>query len=317
MKTANEWIYQEVIPRIAISLLLLLIAGAIMTLSRETISAEWLSSLASGLTVLSLAGMWVSYFIEKRAAANLRRDIAAQFSIINSSLGARIYNIYYSDYSEEMPSVSNRESSAYRTRLISELERARGEVRILTIAAREFLHQGIGFAYDTMKSLVRDRPVKLLLLHPWSEQAISRALQEDFEHTTFEAYPESILYADVLRSCDTLVKWMGSAHSQKTETRLYKVFPSCFLVFVNDVVFVEQYHFGSGGRASGKVPLFEVGKGGGFYEQLEGHFEHVWRTANPYSLSVDLVKSLRNPDPDQQERFAECIRFTRPDLFAS
>jgi hypothetical protein len=151
-----------------------------------------------------------------------------------------------------------------------------------------------------------------LLLHPWSEQAVSRACREDPVNGTLEKYQRSTLYTDVVTSCETVVNWIeGGAN---VEGRLYKVMPACFALFVNDTVFVEHYHFGTGGRASGKVPLFEVEKGGKYYQQLAGHFDFVWKTAEPYRLSRELVESLRKPGPKEQEDFQQCIRFLRPDL---
>lgn len=303
----------EILIRIVMSLSLVVIAFIISVVSgqpRIDLSSDWFSNVTSELVVLGLAGIWISYLVEQRTAQATRSDIDARFAVLSSSLHARIHNVYY----DENPHISNRETYAYRTNLTSELERTREEVRILSIAAREFLHEGQGFAYHTMRSLVQDRSVRILLLHPWSEQAVSRAIQEDREHPTFKEYRETRLYQDVLRSCGTLAQWIGSI-GPRVEARLYKVSPACFLVFVNDMVFVEQYHFGTGGRASGKAPLLQVYKGGKFYEQMEGHFEHVWKTAEPYRITADFIKALKDPDPNELQQFEEYIRFSRPDLF--
>ncbi|MCP4566713.1 MAG: hypothetical protein GY841_03930 [FCB group bacterium] len=155
--------------------------------------------------------------------------------------------------------------------------------------------------------------MRLLLLHPWCEQAVSRGLREDPEHNTFERYRDTRLYQDVTRSCDTLVNW--TSHGECVKARLYKVMPSSFFIMTSDVVFVEEYHFGTGGRASGKVPTLEVRKGNKLYTQLQGHFEFIWGISEQFQLSADLVTSLRNPVERESKSFEESIRFSRPDLF--
>lgn len=275
------------------------------------VTPDWWSDVTSGLLVLAVAGIWVSFFAERQAARSIKDDIDARFSILSSSLQARISDIYY----EEVPDVSNRANQRLRARVVTELDRARGDVRVLAIAARELFHEGQGFAFQSMQSLMRDQHqragVRILLIHPLSEQAVSRALREDLQHRDFACYRSSRLYTDVLQSCEFLVQRASS----RVEVRLYKVFPACFLLLVNDAAFVEQYHFGTGGRASGKVPLYEVAKGGTCYGQFEGHFEHVWAISKPYALTRSLVDTLNSPDREQWGALESSLRFSRPDLF--
>jgi len=312
MKSKKQEDKREILIRLVISLALIVIVCIIWILTdpiRIKIGPEWISNVTAELVVLALAGIWISYIVERSAAQSTRDDIDSRFDILKNALQAKIQRMYY----DEAPHFSSRQTNDYRQDLISELGKTRGEVRILAIAAREFLHEGQGFAYHTMMSIMRDQPVRLLLLHPWSEQAVSRALQEDQEHSNLNKYKDSRLFQDVLRSCEAVAQWTNTDTSN-IQMRLYKVAPSCFLIFVNDVLFVEQYHFGTGGRASGKVPVFQVSKGSKYYEQMNGHFEHVWNTAEPYRVTEDFVKNLKEPDLDFLRQFKECIQFSRPDL---
>lgn len=301
---------QEILVRLVASLLLVVIASVFWVTARmldTPVSPEWLYGISSGLIVLGIAGIWVSYFAEKQAGKNITRRVDSRFSILTSCFDAGIYNLY-----------KTRHDPALRETLLTEMQKTRDEIRILAVAAREFLHEGQegeDFAYHIMRSLAQDKRMRLLLLHPWCEQAVSRGLWEDPQHSTFERYRDTRLYQDVTRSCDTLVEWANA--TSNFLVRLYKVMPSCFLILTDDVMFVEQYHFGTGGRASGKVPVWEVHKGSRLYEQFEGHFEHVWETAEPFLLCSDLAKSLRGPSEKERELFEATIEFARPDLPAT
>lgn len=276
-------------------------------------SPQWLTGVISELLVLSLAGIWISYVVERQTAKATREGIDKRFEILSSTLHAKIQKVYY----DEEPRVSNRRGPEYQTDLNLELEKTRGEVRIMAIAAREFLHDGhgIGFIYHTLQLLLQQTnpQVRILLLHPWCEQAVSRGLHEDKVHSQISNYQDTRLFQEIMRSCEVLAKWMES--SECVQARLYKVMPACFLVFVNDVVFIEQYHFGAGGRASGKVPVLKVSKGGNIYTQLDGHFEHIWEISAPYQITSEFVQDLKHPDENYLEQFIGSLRFLRPDLF--
>ncbi|HIJ64479.1 MAG TPA: hypothetical protein HPP77_00905 [Candidatus Hydrogenedentes bacterium] len=266
---------------------------------------ELLFGISSGLLVLGVAGIWVSYFAERQAGKNISRKVDDRFSILTSCFDAGISNVFKS-----------RHDDSFRDKLMVEMRKSRDPVRVLAVAAREFLHEGQGdegFDYHIIRSLSQENELRFLLLHPWCEQAVSRGLREDPQHSTFDRYKETRLFQDVTRSCDTLVEWGDSG--SKVRTRLYKVMPSCFLILTSDVVFIEEYQFGTGGRASGKVPVIEALKGTRLYEQLEGHFEYVWDTASQYPLSLNLAETIRNPSAADVEQFERIVRFLRPDLF--
>lgn len=115
------------------------------------------------------------------------------------------------------------------------------------------------------------------------------------------------------KSCRTICDWKENNYN--IDARLYKVAPSCFLVFVNDFLFAEFYHFGAGGRASGKVPLFRISSTSNLYRELKGHFDFVWETARCFKLNDTLFEDITKPDATKDENFIQNIKFSRPDLF--
>lgn len=93
--------------------------------------------------------------------------------------------------------------------------------------------------------------VKVLLLHPDSEQARYRSYREYLLNKpplTFEAYqqdPElhktSDLYRDTQRTIERILSLQPHA---KFQFRLYNSAPTNFMLLVDDTVIVEQYHYG-------------------------------------------------------------------------
>jgi len=296
--------------RVILSLVLVIAAGGIwFTVKPEP--ATWLINVSSGLIVLGLAGIWVSWYAELAAA----RKIDSRFSILDTVLRAKVNDAYFGG--DEQSRSNCRAGERFRARILHELAASHSEIRILAVAARELLHQGDGYAFQALRAFlertgkkgVNVNPVlRVLLLHPVSEQAVSRAFREDDRFKSFSDYRKTRLWNDITQSCDTL----GHLRERyPVSARAHKVAPACFLVFVNDVVFVEQYHFGDKReRASGKVPILEVAKGSTFYEQLDGHFEHVWRTARKNEITTDFVGSC---DPNA-EQFVASLKSVHPDL---
>jgi len=300
--------------RIIVSLILIIFAGGIWWITNPN-PRECLVSVSSGLIVLGLAGIWVSYFAEGEAAKKIKGDIDTRFSLLGTVLKANVNDAYFD---ENLHSEASCRDARFRKRIISELASSHSEVRILAIVAREFLHSGDGFAYTYLENFLKNQKnkniskplLRILIIHPMCEQAVSRAFREDIRYIKFADYGRTRLWSDVIQSFETLKHWIYE-NGYSVEARAYKVFPSCFLVFVNDVVFIEQYHFGKDReRASGKVPMLEVAKGGSYYEQLDGHFEHVWNTASAWKLTPNLLKELNPTD----EGFKECVKYTHPNL---
>ena len=301
--------------RVILSLCLLLVAGSLWWYVKPDKKA-WLVSVSSGLIVLGVAGVWVSYFAEIQASRQIKSDIDTRFSVLDTILRAKVNDAYFDE--SRCEKCSCRDEARFRQRLLHELDTCQSEIRILAIAAREFLHAGDGFAYQTVDSFLRRQGksdtyaqtmLRVALLHPLSEPAVSRAFREDHRYKALSDYSKTRLWSDVIQSCETLGHWICEGY--RVAARAYMVAPSCFLIFVNKVVFVEQYHFGQGReRASGKVPILEVAKGSLFYEQLEGHFEYVWRTAQNAPITPQF---LRDMEP-QDQAFQAVVKYVHRNL---
>lgn len=301
----------RVLRRSVVSLLLVLVAGGVWWFVQPD-PKTWLVSVSSGLIVLGIAGIWVSFFAEIQAGEQIKSDIDSRFSVLKTILQAKINDAYFDESYRDK--CTCREEARFRQRLLHEIGVCQSEIRILAVAGREFLHAGDGFAYHALESFLERRgtttpdsqPIlRVALVHPLSESAVSRAFREDNRFSDFCDYGSTRLWSDVIQSYKTLAHWAAADH--RAQARAYKVAPFCFLIFVNDFVFVEQYHFGSRReRASGKVPIFVVTRGSLFYEQLEGHFEHVWKTARGLAINREFIEGL-DPNSDEFKRFIEYI----------
>jgi hypothetical protein len=74
------------------------------------------------------------------------------------------------------------------------------------------------------------------------------------------------------------------------------------LVFVNESVFVETYHYGRpgvGGLQGGKVPVLEFHSDSTTYQELRGHFEHVWFKSRKDVLNEALSHRVEMAERDK------------------
>jgi hypothetical protein len=309
--------------RVIATLILLIVAAVLLGISRLVPPwLSWISNVSYGLITLGAAGIWVSYFAERQAYHSLKdsfeeitRGIDARFSVLKTTTEAKIEDLYY------RPD-NSRDVDRYRADLLGELEKPRGEIRILAVAGREFLFRNAGFAAKTLEGILNPKSknyhpsvsLKVLLLHPCSEPAVSRGLREHPD-CDFESFEETDLWIDIKKSCITLCDWKKKNYN--VEARLYKVSSACFMVFVNNILFIEFYQFGAGGRASGKVPLMKISSTSELYDELKGHFDYVWDTASCFELNDRLLAQIEHPGATKDPSFVENIHFSRPDLFGS
>jgi len=306
--------------RIIATIVLLVVAAVLLVVSYKVPFLSWVANVSCGLIVLGTAGIWVSFFAERQLLLSMRESINAltggidsRFSILKTTVEAKIDDLYYDP-------ANSRDVDQYRHDLMQEIDKPRGEIRILAVAAREFLFRDEGFAANALENVINPDSrkhdpgvsLRLLLLHPCSEPAVSRALREHKDRN-FESLEDTNLWQDVRKSCITICDWQRRDY--KVTARLYKVAPCCFLVFVNDLLFAEFYHFGAGGRASGKVPLMRISRPSDLYKELEGHFSYVWESAKCFDLNENLFKNIKNPSASKEKQFVENIKFSRPDLF--
>ena len=159
-----------------------------------------------------------------------------------------------------------------------------------------------------------DAELQVLLLHPMSEPAVSRGLREDTRSGgNFEQYWTTSLYQEVVRSCETILSWK-TKQRPRISARLCKVASACFLLFINDLVFVEQYHFGTGARrASGRLPVY-VFRRGPVYNQFEQHFRFVWDSGMSVPLTRDVLNAIEKPGDEEKAKLRSILEYSRPDL---
>lgn len=308
--------------RVIATLVLLAVATVLLIISLSIQEVAWVANVACGLIVLGAAGIWVSFFAERQLLKSMRDSIEAltkgidsRFAVLNTTVKAKVDDLYYDPGNA-------RDLDRYRRDLLHELDKPRGEIRILAVAAREFLFRDEGFAATALESVIDPQSkkhdagvsVRLALLHPCSEPAVTRALREHPDRD-FDSLEDTNLWQDVRKSCITVCDW--GRRKYRVSARLYKVAPCCFLVFVNDVLFAEFYHFGAGGRASGKVPLMRISRTSELYDELEGHFTYVWDSARCFALDDGLFAQIKDPDAPREQEFVRSMRFSRPDLFGA
>ena len=316
--------------RIIASLVLVLLAVALWVAGGKIppASPEWIAGVGSGLIVLGFAGIWVSFFAERQATKELSsdmrglfcqlssgcgktiREIDERFSILAACRNAQLHDAYYDAEADDIRALGK-----LRNRILSEIRRATGTVRILGVSARGYLKEGDGFAAVPLKHLLEDQDrrrvaVQALLLHPTCEQAVYRALQED-QRSDMAHFNHSQLWDDITSSARYLVNW-AEKEQLAIEGRFYKMAPQCFLLIINDVIFWEQYHLGTGGRASGTVPVFEVSKESPLGRQFLGHFDAVWRSAAEWPVKASQLDALEGSCQDSVKGFDYCQAVRAP-----
>jgi hypothetical protein len=223
---------------------------------------------------------------------------------------ARIYPLRTGEFSDNPDA-----ERAFRDRVKLEFRKAAqrglaGErdvtIRMMGISLRAFF-TSIGSLYPlTENALHNDRlRFQILLIDPFSAQAGLRSeresqTEETSEYLDVEEHLTSTLFQDLQQCTRTLLRFCAP-DTDRVEVRLYSTAPSCLLIFVNESVFVETYHYGRsgiGGLKGGKVPVLEFHSDTGTYKELEGHFQHVWYKSRQQVLTPDLARSITDPRRD-------------------
>ena len=214
-------------------------------------------------------------------------ESTGRLAILNTLNACGISNIY------------ERRTDAYE-RIVSLIEVARERVDLMGISLRRFFHNDTEIN-EKIKHL--DKHLiewRVLVLDPETDQALYRSLREQettyrrlLEETTFDyaTIPRDQLfeiYGETYRNmmlCTDVDKTKRDIHFTLKQSginidlRFYKAAPACFLAFVDDFLFVEQYHYGAtlDERVAEQVPVFECRRGSDMYRQMAGHFDHVWK----------------------------------------
>ncbi|GEM_PF-6284059 len=197
-------------------------------------------------------------------------SVLATVPIIASCIESGILNIYQcrSDHRAE-------------ERMIEALKRSQKKVDIIGISLRTFFQGGgmLNRAVNTLlQSSIQGRHLstqwRVLVIDPICNQARLRSRREEMPSTDHE---DGNLYREVNNTIE-IVRNQYEEHGANVKLHIYSGTPACFILIVDDVLFVEQYHYGRvrGQRVAELVPLVEVKKDSKIYDELEGHFEYMW-----------------------------------------
>ena len=267
-------------------------------IAHPSLLASILSELGVALAVASLIGASVDSLFHRylvaetraaaeQAAASVRGEVqelsekVAHISresagvlervpIMSCCLQSGISNIYQS-----------RSNPAAETRIMALLEKAERRIDIMGISLRTFF-QGGGKLNNAVNEIMKrsaDDDYKgaswrVLVIDPECEQAHLRSQREELPTAS---YDDSNLFREV----NDTIKIIETRYKQsksKIDLHVYRGAPSCFLLLVDDLLFIEQYHYGRerGQRAAELVPLLEFESDSTMYKELEGHFKYMW-----------------------------------------
>jgi hypothetical protein len=205
-------------------------------------------------------------------------------------------------------------SNHARERMSSVLENANKYVWIQGNSLHSFFSK-VGELSSIMAKVINDPnvEVKVLLIDEDGDQAIWRSYREKrlidseliFEEYSSSDLKESHLVVDTNETVQRMKELVSISSSEgqnpTLQARSYKTAPACFLLWVDDSIFVEQYHFGhrqdSVSRILGNdMPLVEFARNvvslvdeesgdvGPSFDLLVDHFDFVFEQASPINL---------------------------------
>ncbi|MCK4260421.1 MAG: hypothetical protein KAX49_15705 [Halanaerobiales bacterium] len=179
------------------------------------------------------------------------------------------------------------------------------EIKILAITGKFFISHPV-FEALRIKACPPEKiepvNIKYALLNPISQQAILRAIADNYPATeitkaltewSWEKHKESRLYLDIHMVIDEISRWKEKGCS--FEIHLCSGIISCFLILTPTAAFVEQYFYGrskryeEGNVLGGEFPVFEYKMLNSAVdntieqEVLSSHFKVIW---DAYSIDV-------------------------------
>jgi hypothetical protein len=201
---------------------------------------------------------------------------------ISSLIKCGILNIH-----EDRPSAEDH--------LIELLIKAKEHIEIVGISLRT-LFQGGGKLNRTILNLLTDASEnkkqkprwRVMVLDPGCEQARYRSEREEPPGKKME---DGNLFREVNLTIKVVEEWKSKGCS--IELRAYKGSPSCFLMIIDNIIFVEQYHYGraGGARVAELVPLLEFSSDSNTYRELLGHFDYMWEKLSRDTDTFDSRKT--------------------------
>ena len=275
----------SILLRALLTLVLLIISLVLLLAGAIQIDGQLIGSIVAGLLVLATAGIWISFFAEKEAQRTVfatAEGIRQATELSRACVEIGLLQVFPSSDDESYHHfISDRLLRAHR----------RSEIKVAGIASRGFFHADGGPNNPQIKQLaIREVPMRVILLHPFFEAAISRGIREDSNRQYFDEHIHSILTEDVIRSCEGIVG-LGTSSIQ---ARLCPTAISCRLTFVGDLLIFEPHHFGTANqRASIATPVFVLRDDAAFSRRLSDHFEFLWEISRTFVVNAELVRNLR------------------------
>jgi hypothetical protein len=218
--------------------LALLIMGLSNLLSNAISSkpiADFLLIFGSGIFITTLVSSILNFYFQQ--------DIHRYFSIIKGAESASIIKIY-ENRSHAMPDIE------------TEMQRRRSNnVEFLAVSGTTYFHPHCKIMDELNQLCVNDANIhiRVLLLDPRSKHAIERSIIEegiklDNIHDITEIdYPNKKLCQDILLSFRQLEGILDEAVNKnnfKLEIRTYDTAPILDIAHINNISFIEQYHYG-------------------------------------------------------------------------
>ncbi len=218
------------------------------------------------------------------------------FQLIRNSKDSGIERIYPSRVK-----IPENKSDDFKERIIKEFNKIivndkKTKIKILGISLRAFFCN-IGAFFDLIEKMMVNSNIEfeILLINPFSTQARYRAEREsNFLFSDLLDLIQSQLFLDIQQCVKYLIKYKRNG----IQVRFYEASPSCMLLFVDDAVFMEPYHYGQagvGGTKGGKVPVLEFKKDSYAYLELNGHFSYIWEKSENLGMTTELSDEILSP----------------------
>ena len=244
----------------------------------------FIKSFSKVLTIFG-TGIFITTFVTSILNFYFKTDIHRYFSVISGAEKSNILKIY----PKRKYAVKEMES---------EFEKARGDIRLLSIAGTNFFHaeSSILKSIDELCADDSNCNVQILLLDPRSKHAVDRSLiEEGFNVSTSPLeefkYLNKTVWIHILTSLFMLEQILQDSENKnnfKIEIRTYDTAPILLYVQVNKRAFVEQYHYGiteeerktSLTKCLGKkVPVMEFSTNSLQSQLWQSHFDYIWDTS--------------------------------------
>lgn len=270
-----------------------------------------LQQLGVGVLVFGITAFYITHrynTIASRQISNVSEEIKSltieAFDLVKNAKNSGVERIFplrtgeIYDFNGSVTPNEFRERIQHEFNKLSEIKEKR-LVRMVGISFRDFFND-LGLLSDVTEKLMKNENVhfEILLINPFSTQAGYRAEREAKEpYSKVEDHFVSTLFQDIQKCTKNFEK----TDSNRIAVRFYSTAPSCMLIFVDQSVFVETYHYGRagvGGLKGGKIPILEFRKGTHAYEELEGHFDYVWSKAIGCQLTPEFREKILIPRKD-------------------